>query len=98
MITQTFLQNAIANSNHHAKEVLEVLPLALGNLYFIGANIKKMRTNIVWFEKCDKPYVIAYNHNSKKIEVRNKSQKGNTLFDFDNNTSIKVVNDLFMTL
>jgi len=98
MFSNPFLTGAVERANHHAKQVLNVLPVALGNLQLIGAKVKTHRTNIVWFEVNGKDYVIAYNHNQKMMDIRNKNQQGQSIFMFDDNTPLKNINNVFLTL
>ena len=98
MLDKLFYQAALKRADHHAKPVYDVISVAAGNLQLIGAKITSHRSNIVWFELGSNKYVIAYNHDKKKIEIRSRNQQGNCLFDFDSSTPLQNINDLFYSL
>jgi hypothetical protein len=98
MINKEHLTDLDQRANHHARNCIQSITLSLGFLNQIGAKIKKHRKNVFWFDLDNNKYVIAYNHEKKKIDVRNKSQKGDCVFDFDDSTSYQYLKDNFNNL
>ena len=44
--------------------------------------------NMLWVNIDNKTYVFAYNHMTKKIEIRDRTQNGTALYSFDDTNSV----------
>jgi len=88
----------------HAQEVKYVVPALWGYVQQFGKNIQTKFNNnepygnIVWFDLNDIPYCLAYSHKSKKIELRDRSQRGESIMNFDNSTTIEEIFAIFSVL
>lgn len=54
--------------------------------------------NVLWFRTNGKRYVFSYNHGTRKIEMRDRTQRGKVLHEFDNTTPNSVVLGIFRNL
>lgn len=80
-----FLQKAVVNSDHHAKNVLMTIPILYGNLFIRGCEFKKLRSTCAWIEIENKPYYITYDHDSEQILFKEKNCHGLVVAKFDDN-------------
>jgi hypothetical protein len=101
-ILKEYFSNVLKRADHHAKEVQEVALTLLGAVIWksIG-EVSVMETkdgfgNVLWFrtESGDR-YAMSYNHAEKKIDLRQHSVKGETLYQFDNLTPAAQVFGVF---
>lgn len=95
---EDFLSDILINAAHHAKSVLPIVPEVYFRLEARGAKWNDWRTNIAWFSIEDKKYVVAYNHDKKKIDFRDKNQRGKTIFNLDKNTPIQDLDNFIKSL
>jgi len=87
---ENWFDGVMTRADHHAKEVINIVP----RLYFLlethasDLQVKyrdnEAMGNVLWFKINGEPHCLAYNHNTKKIDFRNRNQKGTTIASFDN--------------
>ena len=100
----TFLIEKIEKSGHHAQNVKYVVPALWGFIQTFGENpsVKFEEGvpygNLAWFTLNAIPYCLAYNHNTLMIELRNRSQKGKVIINFDNTTTNEEIFSIFSVL
>ena len=99
-----FLIEKIEKAGHHAQDVKYVVPALWGFIQTFGKNpsVKFEEDspygNLAWFTMNGIPYCLAYNHNTLMIELRNRSQKGKTIMNFNNNTTNEEIFSIFSVL
>lgn len=101
-ILKTYFSNVLKRADHHAQEVNQVALTILGAIIWkcVG-EVSVMETkegygNVLWFrtENGDR-YALSYNHSQKKIDLRQHSVKGETLFQFDNSSTYPEIMGIF---
>ena len=92
-------------ANHHAQNVMTVALAMLGGVIWRAdpgsIEIKEFSgglANVLWFKVNNHRYALAYNHNTGKIEIRDRTQSGPALYDFDNATPNQTVEAGFRSL
>jgi hypothetical protein len=100
-ILQTYLVGVISRAEHHAGNV-EGVALALAGAVIWKSNgeiaVREYAgspANIIWFWINDHKYSLVYNHSNGKIELRDRTQSGDTLAEFDNNTTYSEIIRIF---
>lgn len=101
---QVFIQEKIDKSFHHARNVVDIIPHLTHSLlmYTNGLRTKYKDDdpygNIIWFDINGSEYCVAYNHNTKKVDLRSRGQQGETISSWDNTTNPKEIIETFMSL
>jgi len=101
---QVFVKERIQKAGHHAKDVIQIVPVLLGHVLAYGEDItvkfedSTPYGNLIWFNLNDTPYCLAYNHKTLKIDLRNRSQKGDSIKSFNNKTELDEISNLFSIL
>ena len=101
---QTYLNGVMGRSNHHAGQVEGVALALLGAVVWRSTGEISVReyagnpANIIWFYVGDDRYALVYNHSTEKIELRERTQGGNAIAEFDNSTTYQEVIDVFRQL
>ncbi|MEN8906642.1 MAG: hypothetical protein ABF289_11845 [Clostridiales bacterium] len=104
-LLKAYIQGVETRANHHANSVNEVIYALVGFIVRykddkdieIKSENSEMK-NVLWLSIKDKRYAFSYNHENGKIEMRENSLKGNTIFQFDNNSNIKGIKEFFESL
>ncbi len=103
-ILKQYFNDVLVRAEHHAKEVKSVALTLLGAVVWKSqGEIKVMETkigygNVLWFETPSGRYAMSYNHKDRKIDMRQHSIKGETLYQFDNNTPQEFITALFESM
>tara|TARA_R110002072_G_scaffold131513_3_gene271059 strand:+ start:415 stop:753 length:339 start_codon:yes stop_codon:yes gene_type:complete len=101
---QTYLSGVMGRADHHAGAVEGVSLALLGAVVWrstgeISVKQNKGNTaNIIWFFVNENRFALAYNHATEKIELRERTQSGNALAEFDNSTTYQEVINVFRGL
>jgi hypothetical protein len=102
---QFFIREKLNNAGHHAEDVIDTIPTLLGCAICYGKDLTvkfdeedKPYGNLIWFTMNETPYCLAYNHKNFKIELRDRSQRGEALKLFDNSTSDDDIKSIFKIL
>ena len=90
---KTLVVDALRKAAHHAQEVEQIIPTVLGCILCYGDDISTKYNNadeaygnVVWFKMNNKQFCLAYSHKTKNIELRNRTQKGEAIYSFNNST------------
>ena len=101
---QTYLSGVMGRADHHAGQVEGVALALLGAVVWRSTGEISVReyagnpANIIWFFVGEQRYALVYNHSTEKIELRERTQGGNLLAEFDNDTTYQEVIDVFRQL
>lgn len=99
-----FLNEKIQKAGHHAQNVKYVVHALWGVVQMFGENItakfddEKHFGNLLWFTLNGEPYCLAYNHKTLMIELRDRSQRGESIKNFDNSTPNDEIFSIFSVL
>ncbi len=101
---QTYLSGVMGRAEHHAGQVEGVALALLGAVVWRSTGEISVReyagnpANIIWFFVGEQRYALVYNHSTEKIELRERTQGGNAIAEFDNSTTYQEVIDVFRQL
>jgi hypothetical protein len=73
---QEFLNGLMIDADHHAKSVISSITTIWMAMDAKDINVKKWRSHTCWVESKKDLYFFTYNHETKSIEVKLRSQKG----------------------
>jgi hypothetical protein len=95
----------MGRADHHAGQVKGVALALLGGIIWRGdpgsIEIKQYDgelANVLWLTVGGRRYAFAYNHKTAKIEIRDRTQAGQALYSFDNQTPVADVEAAFRAL
>jgi hypothetical protein len=101
----TYAEGVMDRADHHAGQVKAIALALLGGIIWRAdpgsIEIKKYDgglANVLWLEVNGRRYALAYNHNTAKIEIRDRTQSGPSLHVFDNATPVEMVESVFRKL
>ena len=101
---QTYLSGVMGRADHHAGQVEGVALALLGAVVWRSTGEISVReyagnpANIIWFFVGKERYALVYNHENFKIELRERTQGGNSIAEFDNSTTYQEVINIFRDL
>jgi len=101
---QTYLSGVMDRADHHAGQVEGVALALLGAVVWRSTGEISVReyagrpANILWFFVGKERYGLVYNHENFKIELRERTQGGNAIAEFNNSTTYKEVIKAFKDL
>lgn len=90
--------------NHHSPDVDKITLTLIAAVIWkstgeIDARERLGETaNVLWFYVGDKKYATKYNHEDRVIELRDRTQSGNVIGKFDNNSTHADVINTFNSL
>lgn len=105
-LLKDYFNGVLERADHHAKAVQEVCLTLMGVVIWKSEGdieVKEVREggmgNILWFKTVDgSRYALYYNHETLKIELRDRNSRGNTLYEFDNTTTQAQLFNIFKDL
>ena len=102
---ESYLNGVLNRSQHHAQTVGAIALALIGAvLWRKDPEPVEVRTyaggtaNILWFHVSGNRYALAYNHHEECIELRERTQNGNVLAQFTNETPVTEVQQIFGSL
>jgi len=102
---EIYLSGVLNRSEHHAETVGAIALALIGAvLWRKDSEPIQVRTyagetaNILWFQVSGNRYALAYNHHEECIELRERTQNGNVLAQFTNETPVTEVQQAFASL
>lgn len=102
---ETYLDGVMNRSEHHARTVGAIALALLGAVLWKKDDAAiEVRTydgqpaNILWVQIAGQRYALAYNHREECIELRDRTQSGDVLHRFTNNTPVTEVWQVFENL
>jgi len=95
----------MGRADHHAGEVKAIALALLGGVIWraepgtieikqYGGNL----ANVLWFEVAGRRFAVAYNHDTLKIEIRDRTISGAAIHEFDNTSPVGDVEAAFANL
>jgi hypothetical protein len=104
-VLHQYAEGVMNRAEHHAGQVKGVALGLLGGIIWRGESgsieIKQYAGglgNVLWVTIGGKRYAFAYNHETGKIEVRDRTQSGPGVHSFDNSTPAAEVEAVFRAL
>ena len=104
-ILHRYAEGVMNRADHHAFKVKGVALALLGGIIWRGdpgsIEIKQYDgglANVLWVNISGKRYAFAYNHQSGKIEIRDRTQSGSSLQNFDDDTPVSKIEAIFRQL
>lgn len=88
------LDGVMNRADHHAQQVYKIVLPLVGLVAWKATDIdarthEGKSANMIWFTTATGArYAIVFNHEDRKIDIRDRSQQGNNLLSIDNQTSI----------
>ena len=101
---QQYLGGVLQRADHHAGKVEGVALALLGAVVWKSTGEIEVReyagrpANILWFWIEQNRYALTYNHQTEKIELKERTQGGQTLHEVDNETTYQEIIDIFKSL
>ena len=100
-----YASGVMNRADHHAGRVKAIALALLGGIIWKAApgsiEIKQHDgnlANVLWFNVQEKRYAFSYNHESQKIEMRDRTVQGATLHEFSNATPVDEIEKIFRSL
>lgn len=101
-----YAQGVMARAAHHAENVRAVVLALLGGVVWRAkpgsVSVRQQGGglgNVLWWESLnEKKYACAYNHETREIEIRDRTLQGGVLHRFTNSTSVIDVERIFAEL
>jgi hypothetical protein len=104
-VLHRYANGVMGRADHHAGEVKGIALALLGGIIWRGepgsVEIKQYAgelANVLWVQIGGKRYALAYNHKTKKIEIRDRTTSGAVLHSFDDQTPAPDVEAAFRAL
>jgi len=101
----TYATGVMGRADHHAGQVKGIALALLGGIIWRGEpdSIRIRRfagspANMLWVNISSKTYVFAYNHETEKIEIRDRTQTGAVLHSFDDSNTAADIEAAFRAL
>lgn len=97
------ISGIMERANHHAQNVYKVAPMLCGLIIWKADTIEirmheGSNANMIWINVANSRYALTYNHESAGIEIRERSQQGETLMTINNDTDPDEIIALFSAL
>ncbi|WP_114911437.1 hypothetical protein [Acidibrevibacterium fodinaquatile] len=101
----TYAKGVMERADHHAGQVKGIALALLGGIIWRGEP-NSIRTrpflgrpaNMLWVTIAGKTYAFAYNHETQKIEIRDRTQTGRVLYAVDDTNSVADIEAFFRKL
>ena len=104
-VLRDYLDGVVGRADHHAQDVNEIaLAIAGAIIWRKDDNPLEVMTregemkNIIWVRIANQRYALAYNHDSREIELREKSSRGRVVGHFSNATPVSDIRRIFGSL
>ena len=101
-----YMNGVLARSEHHADSVGKVAPALMGYALAYQDPGIPMRVwgqegamkNVLFFQVDNVKYCFTYNHENQSIMLRMDGLQGQDVFEFDNDSEISTIWDVFQAL
>lgn len=100
-----YAMGVMGRADHHAGQVKAIALALLGGIIWRAEpgtiEIKQYAgdlANVLWFVVNGRKYAVAYNHDTAKIEIRDRTQSGPSIHVFDNAIPVTTVEAIFAKL
>lgn len=101
----TYVSGVMGRADHHAGKVKGIALALLGGIIWRAEpdtiRIRRFAggpANMLWVNISGKTYVFAYNHETEKIEIRDRTQTGTVLDSFDDTNTAADIEAAFRGL
>ena len=98
----TYAEGVMGRADHHAGQVKAIALALLGGVVWRAdpdsIEIKQYAgelANVLWLTVNGRRYALVYDHETAKIEIRDRVQTGPALHSFDNQTPVQDVEAVF---
>jgi hypothetical protein len=94
------VDKVLVRAFHHAAEITAVVIALRGFVETCGEDIKVRPGGVTWFKSrsTGQRYAVSYPHEDRKVDLREGSQQGRTLYQFDNDTTVNELAQAFGNL
>ncbi len=99
-----YIGGVMQRADHHGQNVNEVVLTLAGAVIWRATQDVEVKTykdamaNILWLTIGANRYALAYNHQTSSIELRERTQQGNVVASFSNQTTAAEVKRIFIGL
>jgi hypothetical protein len=103
-LLNSYILGVMDRADHHGENVNEIVLTLAGAVVWKATQDVEVRmhqgsmANVLWLTVGVNRYAIAYNHNSQDIEIRERSQQGDVIATFNNQTTNLEVKQVFAKL
>lgn len=103
-LLQTYLNGVMNRSEHHAGNVEGVSLTLLGAVMWRSTGEIEVReyngrpANMMWFHVGENRFSLLYNHNTERIELRERTRTGGLIAEFDNSSTYADIISVFRGL
>lgn len=99
-----YIKGVMTRADHHGQNVNEVVLTLVGAVIWKATQDVEVRTyndetaNVLWLIIDGHRYALAFNHKTFNIELRDRSQTGKVLAEFNNQSDASEIKMIFATL
>jgi hypothetical protein len=99
-----YINGVMDRADHHADQVNEVVLILVGAIIWKATGDISVRTyndetrNVLWLNVGNNRYALAYNHQTRLIELRERNQNGIVRATFSNQMNAGQVKTIFAQL
>lgn len=103
-ILQKYLNGVMIRAEHHANNVEGISLTLLGAIIWKSDREIEVReylgtpANMIWFWINENRYVLNYNHSEECIDLKSRSNSGDVIISFDNNSTYDDIINTFNNL
>ncbi len=103
-ILNEYINGVMNRADHHAHNVNEIVLSLAGAVIWKSTADIEVKTyqgetaNILWLTINSRRYALAFNHNTGRIEIRERTIRGQVLHELDNSTSNSELKRIFNSL
>lgn len=103
-VLNEYITGVMNRADEHAQQVNEIVLTLAGAVIWRATQDVEVRTyndetaNFLWLMVNDHRYAIAYNHQTSRVEIRNRNQNGTVLAEFNNLSTAADVKRIFSDL
>ncbi len=103
-ILDTYFKGVMNRAEHHSQEIKAVCLALLGAVIWKSTGELEARqysgssANIIWFWLGDRRFVFCYEHNGKKIQLRERTYEGEVIKEFNDKSTCKEIYSFFESL
>lgn len=96
-----YINGVMERADHHAGNVNEVVLSLAGAVVWKATEDIQVRTygeetaNVLWLIVGQNKYAFTYNHQTQMIDLRERTQQGNVIASFSNQTTAAQVKQIF---
>lgn len=99
-----YINGVMERADHHANNVNEIVLTLAGAVVWKATEDIQVRTyndetaNVLWLIVGQNKYAFTYNHQTQMIDLRERTQQGNVIGSFSNQSTANQVKQVFEQL